>query len=58
MERAAFIEDWQPPDEDYLDLLDEAFLSFRIDPLQYKLAIVWIEHEFSVRSDGTEIRAN
>ena len=30
------------PDEDMLDLIEDAFLSWQIDALQYALADIWL----------------
>jgi len=40
---AGIIESWHPPDEDYQDLLEDAFLSHQIDSLTYELACLWMD---------------
>ncbi len=45
MELAAIIKNWQPSDEDYLDLLEDAFLSYQIDSLTYQLTCMWSKQQ-------------
>ncbi len=38
-----FIRDWQPPDDDMLDLIEIAFLDGTIDGVTAALALSWLE---------------
>ncbi len=43
MNLEAIIESWCPPDEDFQDLLEDAFLSYQIDSVTYRLACIWLD---------------